>query len=267
MPAVEINKLRIQLARLNSLFNEPDAFCRELRDLLEKYVDHAYRPGSEVPGLPILPSYRPPALVGRRLELDLTSLSQSYPEQAIRIVDRLWKDAYLETRLLAVTMLGHIPLSQAESVLERLNAWAVPTEDRTILEALLNKGTFRLRHEGPDALIELYEGWLTTPETTRRSVGLKALLPLINDPAFENIPPIFSALFPLVRAASPELFNDLSAVLIALAERTSVETVYFLRQVLSSPIAKETPRLARRVLPQLTTAQQESLRAALRLLN
>jgi hypothetical protein len=264
MPAVEINKLRMQIDRLIPLFNRPEEFYRGLRDLLELYIDRAYRPGQAVTGLPILPSYRPPALVARRLELDLTSLCQSFPEQALEVADRLWIDTYLETRLLAVMMLGQIPLSQAEGVLERLNAWARPDEDRSILEALFSRGTFRLRREGPDALLELYEGWLSNPAATHRSIGLKALLPLIQDPDFENLPPIFSALFPLVRTAPPDLFNDLGVILTALAERTPVETVYFLRQVLSSQISRDTPRLSRRVLPLLTPSQQESLKAALR---
>ena len=266
MPAVEINKLRIQIARLGQYFDQPEEFYRGMRDLLELYLDRAYRPGLEVNSASILPTYRPPALVQRRLELELISLTQAFPEQALGIADRLWLDTFLEPRMLAVLILGQIPLSQAEDVLERLNRWATPDEDRSMLEALLDRGTFRLRLEGPDALLELYESWLAHVDSARRSIGLKALLPLIKDPRFGNIPPIFSILFPLVRAASSDLFNDLSSVLQALAERTPVETVYFLRQVLSSPVSKDTPRLARRILPQLNPAQQESLKTTLRTL-
>jgi hypothetical protein len=264
MPAVEITKLRLQIARLLPLIDQPEEFYRGLRDLLELYIDRAYRPGTSMPGIPILPSYRPPALVARRLELDLISISQTHPEQALHLADRLWLDTYLETRILAATILGQIPLSYAEDVLERLKVWAIPEEDRTILKELLNRGTVRLRREGPDALLELFEHWLRDPNPSQHSVGLKALLPLIKDPDFENIPPVFSALFPLVGTSSPNLFNDLTAVLEALAKRTPGETVYFLRQVLSSPVSKDTPRLARRILPLLTPSLQETLRNALR---
>ncbi len=266
MPAVELTKLRLQIARLAQLFGQPEEFYRGLRDFLELYLDRAYRPGTEVSSAPLLPSYRPPALLMRLLELELTSLSLEYPAQALLVADRLWKDTYREPRLLAVLILGQMPLNQAEGVLERLVAWATPDEDRAMLEALLDRGTSRLRQEGADALIDLYADWLLSAGGERRKIGLKAFLPLIKDPRFENLPPLFSALFPLVRTAPADLFTDLSTVLVALAERTPVETAYFLRQVFSSPVAKDTPRLARRVLPVLPATQQESLKASLRTL-
>ena len=266
MPAVELSKLHVQIERLVQLFDQPETFHHGLRDLLEFYLDRAFRPGLAVSSAPLLPSYRPPALVIRRVELELARLSLQLPDQALAVADRLWQDEYLEPRRMAALILGQVPLAQAEGVLERLRAWAHPGEDRSMLEALLDRGTFRLRQEGPDALIDLYTNWLNDASPLRHPVGLKALLPLIKDPRFENIPPLFNLLFPLVRAAPPDLFTDLSAVLLALAERTPVEMVYFLRQVLSSSISKDTPRLARRVLPALNPTQQENLKSSLRLL-
>lgn len=264
MPAAELTKLRAQIDRLAGLFSQPADFQRELRNLFEQYSDLAYRPGQTITKLQVTPAYRPPALVIRRLELELTALTQAHGEQALAIVDKLWEESHLEPRLLGATLLGQIPLSQAEGVLERLRGWARPLEDRLLLEAILERGTARLRHEGPDALLELYDGWLSGPDPAYRLIGLKALLPLIRDSGFENLPPIFDALFPLARTASSATFGDLAAVLEELAGRTPAETVFFLRQVLSAPYQSHTPRLVRRILPFLSESQQESLRAVLR---
>jgi len=95
-------------------------------------------------------------------------------------------------------------------------------------------------------------------------MGLRALLPLINDNHFENIPPLFGMLFPLMRVAPASLFNELASVLSCLARRTPTETVYLFRQVLSSPTTPNTARLARRILTDLPPDQQSNLRAALR---
>ena len=264
MPAVELTKLRQQIDRLVELFDQPDEFQRAVRQLYEHYTDLAYHPGQTVTRRSPIPSYRPPALLTRRLELDLTAACLARSEQALAIVDRLWAETYLEPRLLAATLLGQIPLSQGEGIMERLRAWAQPREDRSVLEALLERGAARLRTEGPDALLELYDSWLSAPDAERRLIGLKGLLPLINDPAFENLPPIFSMLNPIVRTVDAAAFNELAVVLGALAARTPIETAYFLRQAISAPHQANTPRLVRKILPLLSESAQESLRAALK---
>jgi hypothetical protein len=264
MPAVELSKLHDHLNVLAAFHAQPDEYTRRLRDLLEKFADYGYRAGESINVLPALSSYHLPTLVARQLELDLAAFSRTRPEEALAVIDRLWADTFLETRLYAIMMLGQIPLRQAENVLERLNAWVRPDEQRVILEALLEKGTQRLRHEGADALLELYDQWLHQAESERQALGLKALLPLVADRSFENLPPVFAMLFPLVSRASTALFNDLSAVLVKLAERTPTETVYFFRQLLSSPTGKNTPRLARRILTVLPPELQSSLKAALK---
>jgi hypothetical protein len=264
MPAVELSQLRNHLNILAADHARPDAFVRRLRDMLERFADNGYRAGEAVNAMPSIESYHLPPLVSRQLELELAAFSRTRPEEALAVIDRLWADSYLEPRLYSILMLGQIPLRQAESVLERLNAWARPDEQRIILEALLEKGTLRLRREGADALLELYEQWLTQNDVARQVLGLKALLPLVADKDFENLPPVFAMLFPLVSRAPTALFIDLSAVLSKLAERTPTETVYFFRQLLSSPIGKNTPRLARRILPSLPPELQAGLKAALK---
>jgi hypothetical protein len=259
MPAVELSRLRAQLPRLTALFARPLEFRRALTDLCETYADPTFRAGRK-----IIPSYRMPQLVVRQMELVLGAACREHPEQALDVVDELWGATYLEPRMLAVYLLGQVPLSQAEGILERLRKWANPSEDTMMLEALLIYGTLRLRTEGPDALMDLFGEWLNDSEIPRRLIGLKAMHSLANDPEFENLPPLFNQLFPLVRAAPQNLFNELSALLTTLARREPTETAYFLRQVLASPTGKDTPRLTRRIMPLLSEAQQESLKSILK---
>ena len=259
MPAAELSRLRAQLPRLTALFDRPAEFRRALTLLCESYADPSFHTEHT-----LIPSYRMPQLVIRRLEMELTAACRAHPEQALGIVDELWAETYLEPRMLAVHLLGQIPLSQAEGILERLRKWADPSEDTQMLAALFTRGTARLRAEGPDALLDLFGEWLNDPNLPKRLIGLKAMHSLIHDPDYENLPPLYNQLLPLVRAAPQNLFNELSALLTSLAQRAPTETAYFLRQVLASPTGKDTPRLTRRIMPLLSESQQESLKSILK---
>jgi hypothetical protein len=259
MPAAELSRLRAQLPLLTALFDQPAVFRRARVGLCETYADPTFRAGRT-----IIPSYRMPQLVFRQLELALAAACRAQPEQALAIVDELWAETHVEPRILAVHLLGQIPLSQGEGILDRLRKWASPHEDSQMLAALFTHGTARLRAQGPDALMDLFGEWLDDADLPKRLVGLKALRSLVDDAEYENLPPLFNLLFPLVRAAPQNLFNELSSLLTSLAKRAPTETAYFLRQVLASPTGRDTPRLTRRIMPLLSDAQQESLKSAIK---
>ena len=80
----------------------------------------------------------------------------------------------------------------------------------------------RLRREGSDVLLEIYEGWLREADLAKAGMGLNALQTLVRDPGFENIPPLFGMLFPLVRSAPAGLFNELAAILTRLADTARI---------------------------------------------
>lgn len=259
MPAAELSRLRAQLPRLAVLFDRPQEFRRALIDLYETYANPTFRSARA-----LIPSYHIPQLVIRQMELMLGSQARALPEAALAVVDVLWRETYLEPRVLGAFLLGQIPLSQAEGILERLRRWAVPAEDGQMLGLLFIQGTARLRAEGADALIDLYSEWLLDASHAQRLIGLKALNSLAEDPAYENLPPLYDLLVPLLRSAPLPLFNDLGVLLATLARRAPVETAFFFRQVAASPIGKDTPRLIRRILPLLSESQQESVKSALK---
>lgn len=263
MPAVELSRLRSQINGLIERFANPADFRLALRDLLELYANRAYRPGQAVKPQPLLPSYRVTPLIIHQLELELGKTCQEQPGQALGVVDALWHDPYLEPRLLAATLLGTIPASHQEAVVQTMRAWAVPTENFRMLDTLFRSGTTILRRSAPQLLFKLFEEWLNSSDMETQAMGVRALIPIIEDQAFENLPPVFRLLSPLVQRSSTPLFTDLQAVLEALARRTPIETAYFLRQALSMAPAPGTSRLVRRCLPLFGPAQQASLRAAL----
>jgi hypothetical protein len=263
MPAVELTRLRTQINRLILRFDDPGGFLSALKDLLDLYSNRAYRPGTAVQPQPLLPSYRVAPLITRQLELELGKTCQEQPGQALEVVEALWRDTHLEPRLLAATLLGALPTSHGEGVLAKLRAWGQPEENFRMLDALFKNGTANLRRAAPAMLLALIEEWVTGTQLQNQVLGLRALVPLVEDEQFENLPPVFNMISPLVQNIPPRLYPDLYATLEVLARRSPLETAYFFRQVLPMAGGPATARLVRRCLTLFSPAQQASLRAAL----
>jgi hypothetical protein len=264
MPAVELTRLRTQIQELVKQFGDPATFQIALRDLLDKHANRAYRAGQAVQAQPLLPSYRVAPLVMRQLELELGKTCQLHPMQALNALAVLWQDPYLEPRLLATTLIGTIPAVHAQAVMQVIRNWAQPTQNYRILQALFQNGTITLRRESPELLLELLEESISHSGTEFKVMGVRALLAVIEDEAFENLPPVFRMISPLVQNIPPALHTDVQATVAALIKRAPTETAYFLLQVLTLSTGPGTARLIRRCLPSFTPEQQVSLRASLR---
>jgi hypothetical protein len=260
LPAAELTRLRTQIAGLILHFEDPAGLRIALRDLLDLYANRAYRPGHAIQPQPLLPTYRVPALVTRQLEMELGKVCQEKPVAALAAIEPLWRDPYLEPRLLAITLLGIIPASHGEAVVEKIRVWAKPKENTRILDALFENGTVGLRRSAAHLLLGLIEEWINSSNTDIQALGIRALVPMVRDPIFQNLPPVFRLLSPLMQTAPAALQTDLQIVTEALAKYSPTETVYFLRQVLSLSSGSGTARLIRRCLPAFTAEQQASLR-------
>jgi hypothetical protein len=264
MPSVELTRLHNQIDNILSLVDRPEDFHRSVRDFLDEHSEHAYRAGEAVTSRPLLPSYRVPTLVYRQLEIDLGVACRRQPEQLLACAAALWSDDHLEPRLLAAIILGQAPPTHATAILELLQAWAKPTEDRQVLEALLDHGTLSLRRNEPDGLFELIHTHLDTSSIPYQRLALRIMEAIVSDPQFDNHPPIFRLLSPLILAPPAGLVNDLHHCLSALVRSTPSETAYFLRQNLGSSSDAITARLIRRLIPDFPPEIQSNLRIALR---
>lgn len=263
MPAASLARLREQISQLTWRFTRPAEFIQELNALLEQYGTPAFRRAAAPPGTPVTPAYHTPPLVMNQLELLLSRSCEESPTAALNLVDALWQERMLEPRLLAAALLGHTPPDAPDEILRRLRAWAVPGEERSALSALLRQGAAGLRRSAPDLWLNVLGEWLESPDTRTQSVGLQGLVPLIQDGAFQNLPLVYRLIAPQVRSAPQILHPELIAVLSALAQRSPVETAYFLRQMLSAASGTPLPRLVRRLLAVFPVAQQASLKEAL----
>jgi len=248
-------------------FEDPPAYIRSLHYLLDFYSDRARRSGQSGKPGPLITAYnvKPPVL--RQIILELTPLALENPQQGLALCDALWEQPYLELRLIAATLVGQIPPDSAEAITQRIQTWMTPELENYLMDALLMQSMVRLRQERSQSLVRLFQDWIESPNPLYNQLGLRALLPWIRDPEFENLPVFFRLIQQLTRNAPTSLRPDLLDVLEALARRSPKETAYFLRQTLNTPEATDTPWIIRQTLHSFPAELQQSLRSSVKSLD
>ena len=261
MPAIDLARLKKQTAHLVEIFDQPEDFLREHREILDYYVNRTLRTQGVAPSS-VLPTYRTPPVVLRQIETALSKAAEEQPVQALELADALWDEGWLETRLLAAFLLGRIP-PQEERLLARLTAWTQQVRDPDVRAALLTTSLTRLRNETPDLFVILVKEWLHPARKSMWSNGIQAIVPLVDNPDYDNLPPIFELAEPIVKTAPATLQFDMQELLIALYKASPDETLFFIAQILKKTKSPLPAVSLRRMLPNLPQTLQASLREIL----
>jgi hypothetical protein len=263
MPAVQLSRLKLQAARLGEAFSQPAAFVRQFHELLEFYANRTLRQSQPGTHLRLMPQYDVPMPVIQHVTAELIGLAPQYsPAQTLELLDALWQDGYYESRMLAASTLV-AAADDVEEVRQRLLAWVSPTEDRQIVQVLLENGQKSFEMHAPHSWMDLIRTWLSDDSSEVQSLGLLALNKVAADPHFENLPQIFDLVDPLIQSAPITLHAALAHVIATLAERSPVETSYLLRHALISSPESSITRLIRRCLPYFSEEEQAKLRSGL----
>ncbi|MEW6716322.1 MAG: DNA alkylation repair protein [Chloroflexota bacterium] len=265
MSAIQPAQIKQQAVRLAQEFSSPDVFISKLHTLLEFYANRTHRPGQFSTTPTILPSYNAPDPVLRQVLIALKPQAESKPQETLALCTRLWEAAWLETRILAARLLGQIPLSCQESILGLIDEWVTPAIDPQVLKEVLTTGLSRVRRDAQDAYFKIVERWLNA-ETGYRKIGLQALKQLLKDEKFENFPPVYRLLMPVITTVSDDRKHEVLPVLQSLSRRVPQEAVYFLRQSLvhAQPNPDIVLWLIKKCVPEFPEELQVKLRGTMR---
>jgi hypothetical protein len=96
------------------------------------------------------------------------------------------------------------------------------------------------------------------------SNGIQALVPLIASADFDNLPPIFETIEPILKVAPAALQFDLQELIINLYRASPSETLFFLQQIVKGTKSQLPAVALRRMSPDLPPELQTSLREILR---
>ncbi len=261
MPAVRWEAIRQEAQALAARSGDPEAFAAAWEDLLNRHADRTFRPGQAVSPVR-MPTYHLPPSVLTAVWQGLRGHLESRPALVLPLADRLWARPDLESRLLAARLLGLAPTDPPEPPLERLWAWLQASPAPEVTDALLQFGTIRLVTEAPQAYLDAAAQALTEPD--RAALGLRALIPLVQAPKFENLPRVLKHLTPLLTPPEADLRPELVTLLRALVIRWPEEMLPYLRSVWHTSPSPLLAWLIRRVLPLFPPEQAANLQALLR---
>jgi hypothetical protein len=263
MPAIDLARLRKQANRLADFFFLPEDFRKHLLEMLEFYVNYSLRKVENIAPGSNLPTFRTPVVVMRQIETAVAPVARENPHYSLELADLLWDEGYIETRMLAAYLLGCIP-PQEERLLARLTAWTQQVRDPSVRNELLTTSLSRMRKETPDKFLVLISEWLHPARQRFWPNGIQALLPLITDPEYDNLPPIFELARSVIEAAPGMLQNDLADLINALYRASPAETEFYLREILEKPANPLTAVTLRRILSLLQPELQSRLRNLVR---
>jgi hypothetical protein len=231
MPAIDLARLRKQAARLADFFFLPNEFMKHLREILDFYVNYTLRTKENVAPGSNLKTYRTPPAVLTQIENEIKQTAEENPHFALELADILWDEGALETCLLAAFLLGRIP-PQEERLLPRLTAWTQQVRDPDVRSALLSTSLMRMRKETPAQFLNLIREYFHPERSRTWSNGIQALLPMIADTNYNNLPPILDLVEPIIEEAPTSLQNNLSDLIIALYRASANETIFMLKHIL-----------------------------------
>ncbi|HUF39151.1 MAG TPA: hypothetical protein VMN57_11550 [Anaerolineales bacterium] len=259
MPAVTPARLKREIAALFEVVADADAFERALDDLLDRYADRTYRPSQAgVPGS-LLQAYHAARPVLRAVETGLEAFAADAPEDALTLADRLWEKPLFEPRYLAARLLAFLPGIPGAEIVARLERWLPGSEDETLLAELVRAGL----SADEAGLIGIVEALLEDGALGYRT-ALPALGAVVRMASEESLPGVYR----LFAKALGDPDADRSARLLnlarGLAERSPVETAYFMRQQFLISSRPEVGRILRQILPLLPTQLRADIRRVMR---
>lgn len=263
MPAIDLARLRKQATRLADFFFLPNEFMKHLREILDFYVNYTLRTKENVAPGSNLKTYRTPPAVLTQIENEIKTTAEENPHFALELADMLWDEGSLETCLLAAFLLGRIP-PQEERLLPRLTAWTQQVRDSDVRSALLSTSLTRMRKETPTQFLTLVREYLHPERPRTWSNGIQALLPMIADASYNNLPPILDLVEPILEEAPSTLQNDLTDLIVALYRASTNETIFLLKHILNTSENPMTVITLRRISQNFPPPLQNELRELLR---
>jgi len=230
MPSIDLTKLKQQSAELASLYDQPDAFLKQFKEILEFYTNRTLRV-SQVVQRSNLRTYNIPRPILFQIENELEKLGDRHPEAAIKLTKTLWEASFYEAQILSAFITGTIPPKLAMSLLTSIPEKLYITKDQGVKNALLIASLARLRNEHPQTLMLLIKEWLMAPGPKTQTWGLYAFLPLIQQLGFDDLPQIFEILIPAFEMITPNTQTDLQACINTMYRISPVETVHYLKDI------------------------------------
>jgi len=264
MPAINPARLKIRCTKVGTHFSDPYKFITKLHDLLNYHADRIRRPSEVGTPLPLIPAYHVPVPVLRGLEREILPRIKDAPQEALALADALWSEEWLETRLLAAAILGHVLPTSPDPILDRVQKWGADCTEALLQKALFTQGISHIREHYQDEFLRIVSNLVANPKKDTQREGLYAILPLLEDESFQNLPVVYRMLSTILGQEEIGLQSEIVAVVKVLAKRSEQETAFFLQEKLLTSAKPRITRIIRQSLSSFSEDYQNRLRGELR---
>ncbi len=263
MTAINPARLKIQCVELSEGYSDPDQFIQDLHELFEYYSVRVRQSGITRTSL-LLQSYQVSPPVLRALEQELIKPLNTQPSQGLILIDALWEQEWVETRTLAVSLLGLIPPINPASILKRIKSWLSSSESDVIRSTLTTRGVTRLSKENPELVLNFFHQLTSSPTKGNCQAVLFGLVPFALDQDFDNLPRLYKLLDSILLVEEKGLVKEILVILKILIKRSEQESLYFLKRQLSTAAKPRIFRVARQILPSFSAQNQAVLKETLK---
>lgn len=233
MAAIDLTRLDKQIDHLASLYQDPIAFQEEFNNILSFYHRYSHRKQKDATPQIFMRNYDLPEKVLAHLETRLRSLSLAHPDEVQKLIDQLWNDPYFESRKLATSLVGNLPIAYCDSVLELIYNWLQQPLDQVVVGEIFSNTSRTILQQNPEKWTALIHRMLFSPKHQSQKMGLLALAKLIPTSSLDELPSFFSWIRGFLLSSDPTLDKFLQPVIEALAQKSQKETAYLLREVLA----------------------------------
>ena len=263
MTAINPARLKIQCVELSELYSDPDNFIQDLHKLFDFYAIRVRKSGITRTSQ-LLQSYQVSPPVMRALEQELIAPLNTQPSQGLILIDALWEQEWIETRTLAVSLLGSIPPINPDSIFKRIKSWISSCESNAIRSILTSRGVSRLSTENPELVLNFFHELSSSPTKENCQAVLFGLVPFASNQDFDNLPRLYKLLDSILLVDEKGLVKEILIILKTLIKRSEQESLYFLERQLYTASKPRILRVTRQILPNFSVQNQAVLKEALK---
>ncbi len=264
MPAIQLARLRLEVANLITYFQHPDQFIKHMDVLLAFYSDRTRRPSLKGTPPPSLKGYSIPQPVFRQIVLELSQFAESEPESLLVLIDRCWQEPVVEYRRLAIHLLSKISPTPTDRILSRIRPWIEETIEETLIQEVFEVGLAPMREFFTPDFLELLEEWSESKDIDQQILNLIGLSTLLKLNSYDNFPILFKLIEPSFELEKTHFLQYQMDIFRQLAQLSKQETSHYLKELLNKFPNRETRWLIRNVLSVFHPEQQGEFKELLR---
>ncbi len=260
MPAIQIDRLKAQIQSILEPKFSADIFLVSLRSLMEAHANLAFRKDNRSQQHHDLESYHLTPVIVNQLQFQFTQFTKENPDLAITYADLLWEEPFIEMKQFSGIFLSALPEQKIPEILQRIINWNNSTSDKAIRNIIFNDCTKTIRLHGLDKWLEIIKSWVDSGNPFLLLTGIQSILILLQDPKFDNIPFVFSAISSVTLLHQEKISNGMSELIQKLLIRNTIETTFFIKSLIISQPSNDLFRIIRRNLDYFPEDQQSKIR-------